>query len=222
MMPRRVLKMDDAEYHFARTLAELLRIQRWAGGDSVSADRIFGLMHGFETVLRQERTSFGIAADKQEKIEHLLEEIESGSQSADCLSIKDRLRRDGITDTEAACVMNFCRLQSRFIDGIEQVMQGRGKGFSSLGNAQLPEQEWVGALHYMELFDATEGAHKKMHAVFAPAVPRVGECVTPQGGSRMRVIAVDHVVLIQGRSEGHAQPCLVPHVILESLDEDSG
>jgi hypothetical protein len=37
-----------------RILAELLRLQPWAGGESVSAARIYGLMHGFESVIQDE------------------------------------------------------------------------------------------------------------------------------------------------------------------------
>lgn len=212
--------MDDAEFHYARTLAEILRVQRWAGGDSVPADRIFGLMHGFESVLRQERESFGIAEETQEKVEGLLEDIEAGNQSTDGHAIKGRLRRDEIDELDASRVIQLCRLQCRFTDAIEKIIQGKGRVFPSLRKSRLPEQNWFGALHYMELVDSTEGVHKKMYAVFAPAIPRVGEIVTPQGGSQMEVVAVDHVAITQGDSEDQGQPYLVPHIILKAFNDD--
>ena len=64
-------------------LAEILRLQRWAGGESVSADRVFGLMHGFETVIREESEGFGITEETQDKVEDLLEDVESGKQSSE-------------------------------------------------------------------------------------------------------------------------------------------
>ncbi len=212
--------MNTLDFHQARILAEVLRLQRWAGGESVSADRIFGLMHGFETVLRQESESFGVSEETQEKMEDLLEDVEAGKQSPDGPSIKDRLRRDGIDETDAGRVILLCRLQSRFTEGIEKIAQGQGCIFPSLRQHRLPEQDWFGALHYMELVDCTEGVHKKMHAVFAPAIPRVGEFVTPQNGSAMRVTGVDHVAITQGDSEGVSQNCLVPHILLEAIDDD--
>jgi hypothetical protein len=47
-----------------------------------------------------------------------------------------------------------------------------------------------------------------MHAVFAPAVPRVGEYVTPQNDSQMQVVAVEHHAIGQGNHEGISQPYL--------------
>ena len=114
--------------------------------------------------------------------------------------------------------MLLCRLESRFLDGIEKIAQGRI--FPRLLKPRQPEQDWFGALHYMELFDSTEGVHKPLHSVFAAAIPRVGEFVTPQHGSQMRVVAVEHAAIALGESEGVSQPCLVPHVILEAIDED--
>jgi len=45
--------------------------------------RIFGLMHGFESVIRQESEGFGISEETQEKVEDLLDDVEAGTQSAD-------------------------------------------------------------------------------------------------------------------------------------------
>ena len=161
--------MDATQVQQAQILAEILRLQRWAGGESVSVDRIFGLMHGFESVIRQESESFGISEETQEKVEDLLEDVEAGKQSVDGMSIKDRLRRENIDDMDAKCVMLLCRLQSRFTEGIEKIAQGHV--FSGLQKPRSPEQDWFGALHYMELVDCTEGVHKKMHAVFALLFP---------------------------------------------------
>lgn len=210
----------DSNLYHTRILAEILRLQRWAGGESVTADRIFGLMHGFESVIGREAGGFGISEETQRKVEDLLEDVENGQQPADGLSIKDRLHREKIDDISAENVMLLCRLQSRFIEGIEEIAQGQGCVFPRLHRPRQPEQDWFGALHYIELVDCTEGVHQKLHAVFAPAVPRVGEFVTPQNGSRMRVIAVEHVAITQGHSEGVSQPSLVPHVLLEVIDEN--
>ncbi len=73
---------------------------------------------------------------------------------------------------------------------------------------------------FQKVQDCTEGVQKKLHAVFAPTVPRVGELVTPQNGSQMRVAAVEHVAITQGRSEGVSQPYLVPYILLEGVDEN--
>jgi len=212
--------MNTNGLHQARILAETLRLQRWAGGESVSADRIFGLMHGFESVIRQEAEGFGISEDTQEKVEDLLEDVEAGRQSTDGRSIKDRLHREKIDEIDAEKVMLLCRLQSRFTESIEKIAEGKGCVFPRLRRPRHPEQDWFGAIHYMELVDCSEGVRKKMHAVFAPVVPRVGEFVTPQSGSQMRVVAVEHVAITQGDSEGVSQPCLVPHVMLEPVDKD--
>ncbi len=213
--------MPEVDFNYARMLAEILRIQRWAGGDSVPADRIFGLMHGFESVFREETESFGISEATQEKVEDLPEEVEAGTQSSSGTSIKERLRRDGIKESDAKRVMELCLLQSRFNEGIKKIAKGKGSIFRSLNQPRLPEQDWFGALHYMELIDCSEGVHKKMHGVFAPAVPRVGELVTPQQGSTMEVVGVEHVAIAQGDQEGIMQHCLIPHILLEAVDDDS-
>ena len=209
--------MNTPGLHCAQILAELLRLQRWAGGESVSAARIFGLMHGFETVIREESEGFGVTEETQEKVEDLLEEVENGKQPVSGRSIKDRLRREKIKDSDAKRVMLLCLLQSRFTEAVEKIAKARV--FAGLKAPRLPEQDWFGALHYMELVDCTKDVHKKLHAVLAPAIPRVGEIVTPQNGSQMRVVEVEHVAITQGESEGILQPSLVPHIYLEAIDE---
>ncbi len=211
--------MDEKSNLHPKMLAEILRLQRWAGGDSVSADRIFGLLHGFESTLEQESESDGISKSTQRKIEDLLEDVEHGKQSSDGMSIKDRLHRDGVDESDASRVMELCRLQSRFTEGIEQIVQSQGSVFRYLHDSRLPEHDWFGALHYMELVDVTHGGRNKMYAVFAPTVPRIGEVVTPQSGSRMKVVEVEHVVIAQGAQEGVLQHYLAPHVLLEAVEE---
>ena len=179
-------------------------------------------MHGFESMIRQESERFGITEETQRKVEDLPEDVEAGKQPTDGPSVKGRLHREGIDEIDAENVMLLCRLQSRFGEGIQKIAQGRGCVFARLRGRRLPEQDWFGAFHRMELVDFTEGVHKKMHAVFAPAFPRVGELVTPQNGSQMRVVAVEHVAIMQGDSEGVSQPCLVPHILLEAIDERPG
>jgi hypothetical protein len=209
--------MSDTQVPLSVVLAELLRIQRWAGGDSVSSARIFGLMHGVESVIRKEHESFGISEETQDKVEDL-EDIESGKQSINDMAIKDRLDRDGVRETQAATVIELCRLQGRFTDAVEQLIGNPSATFGYLQRSVPPEHSWFGSLHYMELVDCTEGAKKKMHAVVAASVPRVGETITPQSGSTMHVVGVDYVIVNQSRQEGLSQHALVPHVLLEGLE----
>lgn len=79
--------------------------------------------------------------------------------------------------------------------------------------------EWFGATHYMELIDDSEGSAKKMHAVFASTVPRVGEIIAPQAGSLMRVVAVQYVAADINDSPELPHRILIPYVYLESVDE---
>lgn len=211
-------QMNQSPIPLAVILAEVLRIQSWAGGDTVSAERIFGLMHGIESVIRQETESFGISEEIQRKVEDMLEDIEYGKQSTDGLAIKDRLRSDDVDETDAATIMELCRLQSRFGPEIDRIIDGKGSAFKYLNRRRLPGQDWFGALHYMELVDGTDGARNKMYPVFAPTVPRVGEIVSPQQGSKMQVVQIEHVVIEQGLEMGVPQHYLVPHVWLEAID----
>ncbi|QDU95178.1 hypothetical protein Pla8534_29900 [Lignipirellula cremea] len=96
-----------------------------------------------------------------------------------------------------------------------RLFTGRAPCFFELDLEKEPEQSWTGAIHYMELVDCTEGAHTKLHSVLAPVVPRIGEMVTPQKGSRMRVVDVEHVVVSQG---GNYQ--MIPYVYLETEEAD--
>jgi len=203
----------------ARILAEVLRLQRWAGGAPLDAARIFGLLHGFESVLREQKQE-GISETTQEAVEDLLHEIESNGQVPDGLALKDRLNRQGIDEVVAERVMQLCRLQGRFVEAVDKVAAAQGSTFATLKRNRPPEEDWFGPLHFMELFDSTEGAKKKLHAVFGPSVPRVGETVTPERGSPMEVVAVDYAIVC--REESNQNPILIPNVILEAIDDEPG
>jgi len=204
----------------AKLLAEVLRVQRWAGGDAVSAARIHGLLHGFESVLNEEIESFGISEEVQDKVETMLEDVESGKQATDGLAIKDRLRHDNVDETDAARVLELCRLQERFPEEID-ALTGLGSIFPGVSKLRQPEQNWFGALHYMELVDCTEDVHKKLHAVFAASVPRIGEVVTPENGTAMEVVAVEYSIVSQGEHESVSQPILVPFIYLEAIEDEN-
>lgn len=116
--------------------------------------------------------------------------------------------------------MELCLLESRYGEAIGSIVAGEGSVFKRLGRIRLPEQDWFGALHYMELIDCTEGGRNKMHAVFAPGVPRTGEILTPQRGSTMEVIGIDHLVVSQSNREGLSAHTLIPHVLLQAIDNE--
>lgn len=195
-------------------LAEVLRLQRWAGGEVISADRIFGLLHGFESVLSQEATSFGISREIQDRVEDLIEDVELGQQSAEGYQIKQWLLREDIDETVAGHVIKLCMLQGRFPQGVA-MLTSPNSHFCGLSSLDASELQWLGTIHFMELVDCTEETHKKLHACFAATVPRIGEVITPENGSAMRVVDVEWVVMTQGREEGMRQSVLVPHVYLE-------
>jgi hypothetical protein len=211
--------MFESDFQYARLLAEILRLQRWAGGHAIPADKIFGLMHGFKSVLREETDGWGITADLQDKVEDMLEDVEDGTQSTDGLAIKDRLDRDGLDETKASLIMRLCLLQSRFVEGVKKVASGRGSVFAHILLQSPPASDWFGALHYMELVDSTEGVQKPMHAVFSASVPHVGEIVEPQRGQRMQVIEVVYVAAKLGESENVPQAILIPYVSLKPLED---
>jgi hypothetical protein len=204
----------------SKLLAEILRLQRWAGGQpDRGADRVFGLTHGFETVIQQEK-QIGISEETQRHVEDILQDVDSGEQSTDGMAMKDRLYEKGISEPDAATVMQLCRLQNRFDEAVEKVASGEGSRFGSLKSGAAPEAQWLGALHYIELVDGTDGAKKKLHAVYAACVPRVGELVKPEKGSLMEVINVSHVASRQLDSDGNAQVVLTPYVTLKAIDDD--
>ncbi len=202
--------MPKENQALGRLLAEILRLHRWAGGDAVSAARIFGLMHGFESVLTEEQSP-GISRETQDKVEDLLEKVEAGEQSVDIRAIKNYLRGVKVNESDAASVMQLCRLQSRFSDGVEKIAKSPGSSFAPLLRERASERNWHGALHYLELIDSDGD---KMHGTFSPCVPRIGETVCPERGSRMKVVAVEHVAVALKKNPGPRDVLLIPHVIL--------
>lgn len=205
--------MSEAEMRlwFAKIMAEVLRVQRWAGGDSVNASRIFGLQHGFETTMNAEVTD-GISEEIQAKVEDVLSDVDAGQQSTEGLSIKARLRKEEVDESVAHLVMKQCVLEGRFQSEVKKVTQFRPD--------RLPEQNWYGALHYMELVDTTHGDRAKLHAVFAPTVPRIGEFVVPEGGSTMEVVGVEYVAATLGKDEGRPYSYLIPYVLLKIANNE--
>lgn len=156
----------------SQLLAEVQRLQRWAGGDSVSAARIYGLMHGFESIIDSESERFGISRETQTKVEDILEEIDHGKQSAEWKWIKDRLHSDGIVEEDANRVMELCRLQSRSTNVLDQIAEEQGEPPNHLRPERLPEHDWFGALHYVELAENSPDPGEQSHAVLSPNVPR--------------------------------------------------
>jgi len=202
-------------------LAEVLRLQRWAGGDAIAADRIFGLLHGFESIMTEEHESFGISREVQDRAEVILQDVENGAQSADGFSIKQRLLDDKLDETVVSDVIHLCILQGRFPDATNKLTAATSH-FHHLTVSRAPELQWLGSLHYLELVDCTEDAHKKLHGCFAATVPRIGEVLTPENGSPMRVVDVEWLMISQGEDEVRRQTRLVPHVYLECESESAG
>ena len=213
--------IDGYSLAVAKVLGEVLLLQRWAGGTAIPADRVFGLRTGFESVLEAELEHRGISREVQDRVEDLLQEIDQETHSTSPIAIKDWLRRERIDETIAGDVMQLCRLQSRFPDVIDQIIKEPGSPFSYLRKRELlPNSQWFGSLHFVELVDASGESEKKLHGVFAPSVPRIGEFIEPQGGQLMKVVDVGHVAITMDDS-GNSYPVLVPHVYLEPIEDDS-
>ena len=83
--------MNDQAQWLSAILGELLRLQRWAGGEHVSADRLYGLANGIESVMREEAERETITEREQTLVEDMLDDVDKGKQSTDAKSIKDRL-----------------------------------------------------------------------------------------------------------------------------------
>ncbi|WP_397568985.1 hypothetical protein [Schlesneria sp. T3-172] len=200
-------------------LAELLRLERWEGGDSIEATRIFGLLHGFESIVNAEIDSYGISEETQAKVEAFLQEIENEEATSDTNNVMRRLRSDNVDQSDAGKIIELCRMQGRFPAAIEKLIEEPDSLFHHLKRSSPPERNWHGATHFMELVDCTAGARNRLHGVFAPAVPRVGEIVVPEGGSKMIVIGVEHHMTPQGIEAGITTHRLIPHVLLKAEDE---
>jgi hypothetical protein len=210
---------DGLSLESGKLLAEILRLQRWAGGTAIDSARLFGLLHGFETALRLEKEAAGISEAEQNEVEDLLTDVGSGKQSVDSLSIKDRLHGAGVDESKAIDVMQLCLLQSRFSEEIAKIADGAAGHFRLLNRKDTaPESQWFGALHCVELVDCSAGERAKLHAVCSPCVPRVGELIRPEGGKLMKVVNVEHLVVTTEDSQGCSQRLLVPHVFLESIE----
>jgi hypothetical protein len=204
-----------------RILAEILRLQRWAGGEAVDAARLFGLMHGFETALRSENGGL-ITEEAQKRVVDMLDEVDRDPASASYIDA--RLRAAGIGRDTAIKVMELCRLQGRFTNAIKEIASAphAPAEYRSLEETEPgPESQWFGALHYLELVDCTKGIEKKLHAVFSPGIPRIGEFIEPERGSSMEVVDVRYVAIRQTGSEYAPLPMLVPYVYLRAIDEEA-
>ncbi|MCA9050049.1 MAG: hypothetical protein KDA89_15035, partial [Planctomycetaceae bacterium] len=135
-------------------------------------------------------------------------------------SIKDRLLSDDVTETDAATIMELCRLENRFGPAIDKLSIDAASVFPGLSRPRLPEQDWYGAIHFIELVDCTEDARKQLHGVFAPTVPRLGEIVKPQNGSPMRVVGVEYEICPQDKDKGLSHNYLIPTVLLQAIEND--
>jgi len=209
--------MNNRELYVGRILAQVLQLQRWAGGESIDAARVYGLLHGFESVI-QEELEGSISREVQDKVERMLDDIDRDKQSVDGLSIKDRLRSDNVDETEAWEVVQFVRLSGRFGPAISKLSDC--SVFQSINMWRPPEADWFGALHYMEIVDCTEETHKPLHAVYSPSVPRVGEIIEPDKGSKMRVVKVSYVMSTQDPAFRPQSVILVPYVYVEPIETE--
>ena len=203
-----------------RILAEVLRLQRWAAGESIDAATIFGLEHGVESVIdRLFECRDWLDRDTQERAEDIIEAVEAGSQSTDGMSIKNRLQTDQIDESDFSSVLKLLLLEGRFTDGVTAIIEGRGSVFAGIKQSRPSEQQWRGNLHYIELVDCSSGEKMKLHAVYASAVPCVGDTVTPEGGQQMRVIEVEHMIATVDHNIGFPQKIMTPHVYLVADDD---
>ena len=137
------------------------------------------------------------------------------------MSIKDWLASEKIEEEVAYNIFRLCQLQERFPDAIERIANGKGASFQGLKELErLPNSDWFGSLHYLELVDGSGEAEKKLYAVFSPCVPRVGEFVDPEGGQSMEVAEVSYQVVTFGGDT--SRRILVPFVYLEAVNEVEG
>lgn len=217
------------ERQVGRVLAEVLRLQRWAGAwDEASPARLFGLMHGFESALRKEFADegeeilgIGISEETENVVEEILQQIDQAIESERPLDgqwLKGQLWEKSVSETDAIQIMRFLKLQNHLVEAIDAVAPWIHAPLARPEAAD--ETRWFGGLQYMELYDTTEGARKKLHSAFAASVPRVGEIVEPENGSAMAVVKVSHVARTERDSNGFKRLILVPHVDLEAIEEE--
>ena len=210
--------MMDA--NLAKVLGEVLLLHRWAGGESVPLARLYGLAHGVESVLRQEKAKT-ISEETQEKIEDILQEVERNQLSPDGMTIEDRLRQDEIDEIDAKIIMRLCVLQSRFGEGVEKIANSEGSAFSNVLDDRSKTVDWYGALHLIELID--ESGNTKPLTVSTPFIPRIGEVVETHKGTPMIVTDVSYFVMpVKDALEGkYPQRILFPTVMMRPVEDES-
>lgn len=201
-----------------KLLAEVMLLQRWAGGDPVSLAQMFGLANSVESVLEEAKPNV-ISRETQDKVEDILDDVRNGRQDPDGMALKERLHSDGISETDAQTIMRLCVLENRFGDAVKTIAEAPGSTFSTVLDSPSSNHQWYGALHYLELFD--ESQHTPMLSVFSPCVPRIGETIETLKGSPMRVVDVRYSAQpVPDPLGGHQQRVLVPTVHLEPIDND--
>lgn len=203
--------MDDQLKLLGKILAEVRLLQRWGGGDAVDRGRIFGLLHGFETALRQELEGEGISEDLQDRAEKVFEKIDEATVAPSSMIIKQWLREAGVPEHIAAKAMHNCVLDGRFVDTADKLHRPMHSRDGAV------ETQALTANLYIELVDASGGG--KPRAAFCAAVPRIGELIRPEAGSPMRVIDVEYHARQDNDSLGVPRTVLVPNVLLAPHDE---
>lgn len=201
-------------------LAELLRIQRSLAGDPISAARIFGLMHGFQSVIEEETESFGISDETQEKAEDLLDEMDKAGAVWDGMTLKHRIREVGISEEAFSKVCELCLLQSRFVNVIQALADRGDCRMVTDREAKSPIEGWFGPTIYMEIVDTSADAGKRSHAVFSSVVPRVGDTIEPRAGELMTVVEVRHIAIPMGEHESGQTSHLTPTVFVEPTGDE--
>ena len=231
MSSEKVQKISKEELRYARTLADILHLHRWAGGDQVDLATIFGLAKGIESVIRETLPEEdGISSETQRKIEDILDDVDRGKQSTDSISLKNRLHREGISDTDAITIMRLCILQRRFTSAIKKISEGPGGTFESIFMEKTETSNWDGAKIYMELVLETDEGRLETIPTFAPCLPRVGETIDlsylfdkKAGEMRMEVVGIGYDAhRMKDPLDQHPMAQLVPYVILEPcVSEDN-
>ncbi|MCL2622384.1 MAG: hypothetical protein FWD31_01855, partial [Planctomycetaceae bacterium] len=175
MGSEKIQKIGKDELRYARTLSDILHLHRWAGGDQVDLAMIFGLAKGIESVIRKTLPEEdGISSETQRKIEDVLDDVDRGNQPTDSISLKNRLHREGISDTDAITIMQLCILQSRFTDAIKKISEGPGGTFSTIFSEKTETSNWDGAKIYVELILENDDGRLETIPTFTPCLPRVG------------------------------------------------
>ncbi|AMV33759.1 hypothetical protein VN12_16640 [Pirellula sp. SH-Sr6A] len=206
--------------HIGHLLAEILRLRRWASGNPQLLARAFALESGFESAFSSEEYEFSVSIDQQEAVEDFLDAIDKDPNEPNSMYVKDELRRLGLDESVAWAVLELCLLEGRFVTAIRKLTEP-GMPFHGLKGGIENGSDWLGALHYLELFDGTPETHKKLHACFSPAVPRVGERIVPRNGSAMRVVDVEYQVVKEGSGNIKGMTILMPCVYLEPESDES-